>query len=664
MKIRIKVKHLVLGGAAVALLATLLATLFVTVVVPELQSGHAEQRYESGEPAGKDGLLRELTEASGPRKWELIEKHVIDTGYTSIVHAFHVIAGPGSTYTHTSAAEGTEEPLTWEERIPFLKAYAEEGPPAVAVAAAAKQLALYYESEHRAGEAASTLRLAADRLLGVSETQRRQLLAEAERLLAAGPDESERTATARVSGVVQRSDGRPMPRVGVFLREEAEVFHSVREGEAYQMLTDKDGRFSFEHVKPGSYQLYLGLRFEQIDGWTYPVDSNEWIDVKAGDEVALPVTLRPLIDIVSPANQEVVTEPTLTFEWEPVEGAAEYRLHGSLHIRNGSFGSILKSGLRDTRVTLPLEELYGHRMGITYLQAEEGRDEMADPVSLLGFSNPETKFSWSVEALDAEGRLLTRSSGYRLDEKTIGPLPFFRLAERELTEADRLLLALRLDEAMEAYKVAAEANPADAHSLRMIVKLYETKALSGEERLTASEPALPYLEALFELRPNDSNAYALFQYYYDREKWTEAEAMYERLRAVGDEEPNDFESALYATTLMRLGKYDEARPLWKPILEADGSHRFVGRYAASELLLADRPFESALAVALAYPEHDLGDKADWASLVRSMAAEAEKDADYVPKMRKALDRYFAGAEDEIAAGGALWSMIEALRKVN
>lgn len=54
--------------------------------------------------------------------------------------------------------------------------------------------------------------------------------------------------------------------------------------------------------------------------------------------------------------------------------------------------------------------------------------------------NPEVRFSWNIEALDADGRLITRSNGYRLNEDTVGNMPFFYLKERELTTADQLLL--------------------------------------------------------------------------------------------------------------------------------------------------------------------------------------------------------------------------------
>ncbi|WP_281202997.1 hypothetical protein [Cytobacillus kochii] len=92
-----------------------------------------------------------------------------------------------------------------------------------------------------------------------------------------------------------------------------------------------------------------------------------------------------------------------------------------------------------------------------------------DPNTLLAFTNPNNRFSWSVDAFDEHDKLLTRSNGYRLGNDTIGHLPFFYLKTRTLTEADQLLLDKKFTEALEAYKV----NLDDKHSERMIKRLDE-----------------------------------------------------------------------------------------------------------------------------------------------------------------------------------------------
>ena len=63
-------------------------------------------------------------------------------------------------------------------------------------------------------------------------------------------------------------------------------------------MTDSQGHYSFQHVIPDSYQLYIGLNYEQIDGYTWPVSPNEWMDVKASGTYEQNIVLRPLLELI------------------------------------------------------------------------------------------------------------------------------------------------------------------------------------------------------------------------------------------------------------------------------------------------------------------------------------------------------------------------------
>lgn len=85
---------------------------------------------------------------------------------------------------------------------------------------------------------------------------------------------------------------------------------------------------------------------------------------------------------------------------------------------------------RSSDAELPLETLYSVESSYSYKKF--GDKEIPDPSNLLGYADPSSRFSWSVEAYDAGGKLLTRSDGYRLNQQTMGHLPFFYLKERTL----------------------------------------------------------------------------------------------------------------------------------------------------------------------------------------------------------------------------------------
>ncbi|WP_239616008.1 carboxypeptidase-like regulatory domain-containing protein [Cohnella mopanensis] len=474
--------------------------------------------------------------------------------------------------------------------------------------------------------------------------------------------------SSTVSGVVRKSDGTPMARVGVFLRSEHDVNHSIMEGEPYQVLTDGQGRYDFKGVLPGSYQLYIGLLFEQIDGWTWPTMNDDWIDVKGNEILTENVVLRPLIEIKSPINQQVVTDSTVKFQWEPVEGAASYTLYGTWPSKSGITSALIQSHIEDDFVELPSDTLYDSVGGI-YLNEVDGKIVL-DPVQLLGFANPDSRFSWYVEAYDQEGRMLTRSNGYRLNETSMGALPFFYLKSRTLTAEDRLFLDGKMDEAMSAYKKAFENKPQDRHSLRMIIRIYEGQA-SIDREPTSSDESVAYLERMVELEPSERYVFQLFYYYYDKKMWAKVDYYY-KLMAKEKGWTNSYVQSVYGTALMKQRRFEEAAVQLREAIPNDPSHRFVGHYLAVEIY-STGSLESAMRLAEQYPERAPLEKGtpNWSKLVGELELESKAAGDgYAEDMKQALDIYFDGDESRLnkwlssTKHAAMKTFVRALETVN
>ncbi|MCQ6561076.1 tetratricopeptide repeat protein [Paenibacillus mendelii] len=450
----------------------------------------------------------------------------------------------------------------------------------------------------------------------VTTEQLAQLRDELKRVLKQGGEVSV------VSGIIKRSDGTPMPGVAVFLRQQSAVNHSVTEGEPYQTVTGTDGSFSFHGVLEGSYQIFLGLKYDQIDGYTWPVDSNAWLDVKGGEApIKQTIVFTPLIELSSPVNQQTVTESYIDFQWEQTEGATYYSLEATVPIKGGSVGTTIRTHIKDNRIRISLDELYEHAVGISY--GEPGDWGSISPGSLLGFTDTENRYSWGVLAYDASGRLLSRSSGYRLGEDTVGNLPFFYMKERTMTEADLLLRGGKLDAALASYKAAYEQNTGDVHSMRMIIRMLEAKA-SVMDETKYEEEALQDLEKLRKLRPSANVMNRLASYYYEKEDWPayhEAVDEYLRLSKVP---LNDYEQSVYATALMRQGKLKESLERFEQALRVDSSHRFVGNYLAI-LVYVNPSLDPALKAANQYPERSFGmDSRDWSELVHKLQEEGKR----------------------------------------
>lgn len=493
-------------------------------------------------------------------------------------------------------------------------------------------------STEQPSSAPDSLEVASENMGEPTSEMQRQLLALQTALTAAA--DSGKLAPATLSGTLTYNDGTPVSRAGIFLRPESEVSHSVLYGsEPYEIVTDAQGRFSFSGVIPGYYQLFLGLSFEQIDGWTWPVQADDWIEVNPNDRLTHNIDLQPLLELKSPVNSQILTGDSVEFEWETVRNAASYSLSGTVSAEGSTFSYIVRQHITDNKVTIPVTELYNSG-GFSTSSSGEGW-ESVEPSSLLGFADPSGRFSWSIEAYDESGRVITRSNGYRLNEDTVGNLPFFHLQSRSLTAADQLVKAQKLEQALEAYRHDYAGDPQDDHALKMLVHLMTAKAsYTKDNSLEAS--TIPLLVKLVELRPTADYVFDLAQYYYEQSDWKSYNHYYSWFLELREQKPNSYDQGINATALMYQGKLGEARRQFVASLEEDGSHRFTGSYLAAELA-AGQPLDAVLKLAQRYPQHSPGSSTvNWAKLITQMKAERTRQPELFDRqLEQRLELYTA-----------------------
>ena len=93
LKIRIKIKHLVLGVVSVILLFIVLHN-----ISPRIELMIAQKQLEQGNLESKAKILSLIHNTkSNKHKWKLIEKYVIEPKETELIHRFDVFISPGFT---------------------------------------------------------------------------------------------------------------------------------------------------------------------------------------------------------------------------------------------------------------------------------------------------------------------------------------------------------------------------------------------------------------------------------------------------------------------------------------------------------------------------------------------------------------------------------------
>lgn len=720
-------------------------------ILPQIEIYIIEKKIAAGKVEDKEEILEILrTTTVQSKKWEIIREYMVREGFKN---NYNVYISPSFTEWDGSIEQIN---FTWEEILPFLVDYVENGPANGYLVTVAKKLAFYYEQEGELDKAKEVLYETSKRFSSIENYNREELLVERIRLtkkhgqleqavqyinelsselnskysdtyaqvalfkteiliqqgytqealveiaeaiksiekdyekeIAEWPELEENSSlndhvyyqqlktlersltttrdnnpgkVVNVTGKVLKSDGSPMVGVGVFLRDELNSSRSVLPEETYQVTTDHEGRYEFKGVTPNHYQLTLGFHTDQISGWSWPTEMNDWIEVDGSQDISYDIELQKLIELKSPVNQKVITDDSVYFQWEKVEEAESYSLNLGYERDGGTITLSYKTGIKENKIKVKAEDIYNISGSVAF-----GPKDARDPKSYLGFANPTNLLHWSVQAYDGEGNIISQSNGYRLDDETTGNLPFFYLKERELTSIDRILLNNKYEEALEKYIEAYERNPSDLHSLRMIIKLIGMEGDGTTE--TRDNLTISYMKDLAVKTDYPSITFDVAHFYYNQSNWEEFNKWMD-LYLEKDGELTDYIQSIYASALMMQGEYDVAHVQFNQALEKDKSHRFVGYWIVNELL-RNGLSEEVIRIAREFPERTAYESTpNWLSLVQKMEEESALFDQYDQELRMVLDNYFSNENKRLEKWRnttnmtAMKQFIKALDRVN
>ncbi|WP_216830346.1 hypothetical protein [Alkalihalobacterium elongatum] len=455
-----------------------------------------------------------------------------------------------------------------------------------------------------------------------------------------------------IDGRITRKDGTPLENVYVYLRDPSNVNRSAHgDMEYYVTQTDDNGYYQFHDVVPNSYQVGLGLQYFHVDGYSWPVDMYDWLNIEYGTELTYDITFLPLMDVVQPVNNVAIVEDEVTFEWVPVDEAQTYELLFFVPMESGGITYTAYSGIETHSLTVPVHELWYFETSRTFTLDEEG-NVLLEPKKLLGLTNPAGSFSWSVRALDENGVEVGRSAGHRLNDETVGDIPFFQLKVRELTAADRLLLKERLDDALEAYKKDLEANPKDIHSLKMITSILSYQEI-GPNHYRVENPAyFDYMERLAELTGHPEHYFTLLEGAYEKKDWQEYDRWFKKYEQAletpnGHNQYSHWHYYTHVKALIERGRWEEARDWQYKALQNDRSNEAVVDLFALELYLGT-DIEQIKHLAKAHPVK-FRTYVDWTPYVENVNVNDELKAAlqvYLEKGAEALKQRLSTIEDK------------------
>lgn len=300
-----------------------------------------------------------------------------------------------------------------------------------------------------------------------------------------------------------------------------------------QVLTGPGGEYSFPDLPPGRYSLGVGVRVEDIQGYSLSYQQEE-IELIAGKTSYHDIRFSPVITLDSPLANTVV-DKEIPFKWQPVAEAASYELFVGPVTRDengkitGTYTTTLRSGITNNNLSINLEkEIAQNRFsgGIAY------NTEGINPLSLFGVLYYGGEYTWGVNALDKDGNRITSSSGYGFFLKD-KELPLFKIDKGPLTPADELLLARKYDEAVRSYLSTLEKDPDNAHALLVLARInhYGIKHNSSDHAAAAE-----YYERLSRIDNSPEIKKVLAENFYYLGEYAKAQKLYKSLPISMEEE--------------------------------------------------------------------------------------------------------------------------------
>ncbi|OEF95682.1 tetratricopeptide repeat protein [Desulfuribacillus alkaliarsenatis] len=344
--------------------------------------------------------------------------------------------------------------------------------------------------------------------------------------------------------------GKPLSDIQIMLQPYNDP-HSFPVGspDALWTVSDNNGEFTFNNVTPGEYGLGFVVDLDVVGdvilkGGAFP---QSMLTVETEGTYHWDFSLVDTLTVNYPIDSAVIEDDTINFSWEPLADAAYYTLRFGIYFDNGtSFGQGPLEKHYANQATVTMDDLISFQTGYSF--DKQG----PTPESLFGYAMPGGKYFWGVDAHAEDGTILTSSRGYVASQNTD-----FTISNRELLEADKLLLNREYGKAIVAYEKLLEESPNYSHALRMLAKIYsfETSAYTESFNFTDFDKAIEYYERLYKITGHTGYLDSIISiYYYSLDDFSNAYDTLKRLAAIAS--LNDWQHMQIASIEGHFGNYE------------------------------------------------------------------------------------------------------------
>jgi len=359
-------------------------------------------------------------------------------------------------------------------------------------------------------------------------------------------------------------NGQSIPLALVYVKEiqdnENGSFTGI-EKDCIMAVTDLNGNYRIEGIKDGKYELGVDVATVCLYNTTYQAPKEEAVILKSGERKEYNFTFVPPIKVLNSKGIIYPKDNKIFLQWEKVEGAAYYRINtidfeNPEKMEGNSCSGPIMEEIYDTKTTLDILKANNIPRGFF-------TDDSNVPnfQSYFGSFYPGCKTPIYITAYDADNRCIGSSKAIKMESKN---MIIISVSEKDLTEADRLILKSQPEKALKLYEEALKKNPKDIHAMDVLSRIYSigTKVIYGDFPQNEKREN-QNVERAFQLRKNLYNITGNSEYIKSLPRLIEGskevqKQILEELKKLPDEELNSEQYSFMARISLKYEDLDNA----------------------------------------------------------------------------------------------------------